>query len=88
MYKNSDLVDFIIKTYGDKEGLPEKTSGSSCLCIFKVNEKGEYIEKSLKMPTLPYAINELLLGNINKANSSNGFNNFLEGIENIALNET
>ncbi|MCJ8173428.1 DEAD/DEAH box helicase [Clostridium botulinum] len=87
VYKNSDLVDFIIKTYGDKEGLPEKTSGFSCLCIFKVNEKGEYIEKSLKMPTLPYAINELLLGNVNKTNSSNGFNNFLEGIENMALNE-
>ncbi|MBU5300475.1 ATP-binding protein [Clostridium sporogenes] len=87
LYKNSDLIDFIIKTYGDKEGLPEKTSRFSCLCIFKVNEKGEYIEKSLKMPTLPYAINELLSGNINKTDSSNGFNDFLESIENIALNE-
>ncbi len=87
LYKNYDLIDFIIKTYGDKEGLPEKTSGFSCLCIFKVNEKGEYIEKSLKMPTLPYAINELLSGNINKTDSSNGFNDFLESIENMALNE-
>ncbi|EJP6471880.1 ATP-binding protein [Clostridium botulinum] len=87
VYKNSDLIDFIIKTYGDKEGLPEKTSGFSCLCIFKVNEKGEYIEKSLKMATLPYAVNELLAGNINKTDSSNGFNDFLESIENITLNE-
>lgn len=87
IYKNSDLVDFIINKYGDKEGLPEKISGFSCLCIFKVNEKGEYIEESIKMPTLPYAINELISGNINTTNSSNEFKLFVEEIESIAINK-
>lgn len=87
IYKNSDLIDFITNIYGDKDGLPEKVSGFSCLCIFKVNQKGEYIEESIKIPTLPYAINELISGYINTTNSSNEFRNFVEGIESIAINE-
>ncbi|GKX65857.1 DEAD/DEAH box helicase [Inconstantimicrobium mannanitabidum] len=87
IYKNSDLIDFIINKYGDKEGLPEKVLGFSCLCIFKVNENGEYIEESIKIPTLHYAINELISGYINTTNSSNEFRNFVEGIESVAINE-
>ncbi|ERI95229.1 hypothetical protein HMPREF1982_00370 [Clostridiales bacterium oral taxon 876 str. F0540] len=85
LYNNCCLVDFITDKYGDKDILPERVSGISCLCIFKVDENGEYIENSLKMPTLPYAINELLSGNLNSSNSSSNFDDFGKCIEGLAI---
>lgn len=87
IYKNCNLIDFIIKKYGDKEGAPEPISGLSCLCVFKVNEEGEYIEDSLKFSTLPYAVNQLLFEAIKSTNTFNNFNDFQESIEGIAINK-
>lgn len=87
LYNNSDLIDFLTDKYGDKDKIPEKVSGILSLCIFNVDENGEYIENTLKISMLPYAINELLSGNLKTTNSSSGFDNFTKIIESTAIME-
>ncbi|AGX43924.1 DEAD/DEAH box helicase [Clostridium saccharobutylicum] len=86
LYNNSDVIGFLADKYGDKDNLPERVSGISCLGIFNVDENGEYIENTFKISMLPYVINELLSDNIKTTNSSLEFDNLTKIIEGTAIN--
>lgn len=86
LYNNQLITNYMLKEWGDKEKLPEGMShGMACLAIINVNEHGQYIQNTLKIPTIHFAITELVNGKIESKNMSDEFNRFVDELENVAI---
>lgn len=86
LYNNQIITNYMMKKWGDKEKLPESIShGIACLCIINVNEHGQYIQNTLKIPSIHYAISELANGMIKSESMSDKFYRFIDELENVAI---
>jgi superfamily I DNA and/or RNA helicase len=91
VFESSIVTEFVNNYYENRTKDENQKSSKILYASLKLDIKGNYIEKSIGVSTLPWALSQLEKGHINTNNWSNKFEKIIENLSNdfdYIFNET